>query len=98
MVHCVLRTAGIDTSLVLGGIDTGLGTNAHDGTSPWFVTEADESDGSFALLDPAVAVVTNIENDHLNSDDELPQLVNAFADSLRNCPKTVRRSSASTIR
>ena len=65
---------GIDAGLVLGGIDVELGSNAHDGTSPWFVTEADESDGSFALLEPAIAIVTNIENDHLTSDDELPGL------------------------
>ncbi|HTA38175.1 MAG TPA: Mur ligase domain-containing protein, partial [Candidatus Acidoferrales bacterium] len=78
MTHATLRLCGIDASLVLGGIDGLLETNAHDGTSPWFVTEADESDGSFALLAPSMAIVTNIENDHLNSDDELPALVRAF--------------------
>jgi UDP-N-acetylmuramate--alanine ligase len=86
MVHSVLRAGGVDASLVLGGIDGVLGTNAHDGTSPWFVTEADESDGSFALLAPAIAVVTNIENDHLQSDDELPQLVGAFESFLSKLP------------
>ncbi len=88
MVHSVLRAGSIDASLVLGGIDGALGTNAHDGTSPWFVTEADESDGSFALLDPSLAIVTNIENDHLQSDDELPQLVNAFEEFLAKLPET----------
>jgi UDP-N-acetylmuramate--alanine ligase len=86
MIHTVLRLSGVDASLVLGGIDTLLGTNAHEGTSPWFVTEADESDGSFALLEPAIAVVTNIENDHLSSDDELPQLVRAFGEFLAKLP------------
>ncbi len=86
MVHSVLRAGGVDSSLVLGGIDGVLGTNAHDGTSEWFVTEADESDGSFALLDPAIAIVNNIENDHLQSDDELPQLVRAFEEFLRKLP------------
>lgn len=86
MLHSVLRGAGIDASLVLGGIDAAIDTNAHDGTSPWFLTEADESDGSFALLDPLVAVVTNIENDHLKSDDELPQLVRAFEEFLAKLP------------
>lgn len=86
MTHAVLRAAGVDASLVLGGIDVVLGTNAHDGTSPWFVTEADESDGSFALLEPVIGVVTNIENDHLVSDDDLPQLVNAFAAFLERLP------------
>jgi UDP-N-acetylmuramate--alanine ligase len=87
MIHAVLRDGGVDASLVLGGIDGGIGTNAHDGTSPWFVTEADESDGSFALLDPTIAVLTNIENDHLASDDDLPHLVNAFAEFLKKLPE-----------
>lgn len=86
MIHAVLRDGGVDASLVLGGIDGAIGTNAHDGSSPWFVTEADESDGSFALLDPAIAVLTNIENDHLASDDDLPNLVKAFAEFLKKLP------------
>jgi UDP-N-acetylmuramate--alanine ligase len=88
MIHAVLRESGIDAGLVLGGIDSSLRSNAHDGTSPWFVTEADESDGSFALLEPTIAVVTNIENDHLTSDDELPGLVRAFAEFLAKLPET----------
>jgi UDP-N-acetylmuramate--alanine ligase len=86
MIHAVLRRGGIDAGLVLGGIDASLRSNAHDGTSPWFVTEADESDGSFALLEPSIAVVTNIENDHLTSDDELPALARAFAEFLAKLP------------
>lgn len=87
MVHTVLRESGVDATLALGGIDGVLGTNAYDGASPWFVTEADESDGSFALLEPEIAVVTNIENDHLSSDDELPQLVRAFGEFLAKLPE-----------
>ena len=87
MTHAALHAGDLDSSLVLGGIDSGLGTNAHDGTSAWFVTEADESDGSFALLDPVIAVVNNIENDHLKSDDELPQLVNGFNEFLAKLPE-----------
>jgi UDP-N-acetylmuramate--alanine ligase len=86
MTHAVLRGGGIDAGLVLGGIDGSLETNAHDGDSPWFVTEADESDGSFALLEPAIAIVTNIENDHLTSDDELPGLARAFGEFLGKLP------------
>src|SRR5579863_6427682 len=88
MAHAVLRSGGIDAGLVLGGIDAGLETNAYDGTSPWFVTEADESDGSFALLDPEIAIVTNIENDHLSSDDELPGLARAFGEFLAKLPES----------
>jgi UDP-N-acetylmuramate--alanine ligase len=87
MVAAVLRAGGVDASLMLGGIDGSLGTNAYDGHSPWFVTEADESDGSFAILDPKIAVLTNIENDHLQSDDELPQLVRAFEEFLAKLPE-----------
>jgi UDP-N-acetylmuramate--alanine ligase len=86
MTHAVLRGGGIDAGLLLGGIDVTLETNAYDGTSPWFVTEADESDGSFALLEPNIAIVTNIENDHLTSDDELPGLVRAFGEFLAKLP------------
>jgi len=86
MTHAVLRGGGIDAGLVLGGIDLTLESNAYEGTAPWFVTEADESDGSFALLEPSIAIVTNIENDHLSSDDELPGLVRAFAEFLAKLP------------
>jgi UDP-N-acetylmuramate--alanine ligase len=86
MTHAVLRGGGIDAGLVLGGIDVSLGRNAYDGGSAWFLTEADESDGSFALLEPAMAIVTNIENDHLTSDDELPGLARAFAEFLAKLP------------
>ncbi len=86
MTHGVLRGGGIDAGLSLGGIDVSLETNAYDGTSPWFVTEADESDGSFALLEPNIAIVTNVENDHLTSDDELPGLVRAFGEFLAKLP------------
>ncbi len=86
MVHAVLRAGGIDATLVLGGIDAALETNAHLGSGPWFVCEGDESDGSFALLSPEVAVLTNIENDHLASDEDLPKLVEAFGEFLARLP------------
>jgi len=86
MAAAVLRGAKIDASLVLGGIDGAMGTNAHNGSAQWFLTEADESDGSFSLLDPVVAVVTNIENDHLSSDAELPKLVADFEEFLSRVP------------
>jgi UDP-N-acetylmuramate--alanine ligase len=87
MTHAVLRAGGIDATLVLGGIDASLDTNGHNGSSAWFVTEADESDGSFALLEPEVAVVLNVENDHLASDDELPKLVRLFEEFLDKVPE-----------
>jgi UDP-N-acetylmuramate--alanine ligase len=87
MTAAVLRGCGIDAGLVLGGVDVATGTNAHEGSAPWFLTEADESDGSFALLDPEIAVVTNVENDHLVSDADLPALVSSFAAFLGKIPE-----------
>jgi UDP-N-acetylmuramate--alanine ligase len=86
MTSEILRSANIDASLVLGGIDVNTGTNAHNGSAPWFLTEADESDGSFSLLEPTIAVVTNIENDHLSSDAELPKLIASFDHFLARLP------------
>jgi UDP-N-acetylmuramate--alanine ligase len=87
LVHAVLRGGGIDASLILGGIDVSLESNAHLGKDRWFVAEADESDGSFVLLRPEIAVVTNIENDHLSSDEELPRLVDAFTEFVAHVPE-----------
>ena len=86
MTAAIMQSGGIDPTVLLGGIACETGTNARAGSSPWFLTEADESDGSFALLDPLVAVVTNIENDHLKSDADLPQLVRAFERFLGKLP------------
>ncbi|MFN2448548.1 MAG: UDP-N-acetylmuramate--L-alanine ligase [Candidatus Baltobacteraceae bacterium] len=86
MTAAVLREAGIDASVVLGGMDVVSGVNAHHGSAPYFLTEADESDGSFALLDPSIAVVTNIENDHLSSDAQLRALVESFKAFLSRMP------------
>ncbi|HKU66792.1 MAG TPA: UDP-N-acetylmuramate--L-alanine ligase [Candidatus Baltobacteraceae bacterium] len=87
MTSAILREANIDASLVLGGIDVNTGTNAHNGSAPWFLTEADESDGSFSLLEPTIAVVTNVENDHLSSDAELPKLIASFDRFLAGLPQ-----------
>ena len=87
MTAGILREGGIDASLVLGGIDVNTGTNAHAGSGQWFLTEADESDGSFSLLEPSIAVVNNVENDHLSSDAELPKLIASFDQFLARLPE-----------
>ncbi|MGH7707724.1 MAG: UDP-N-acetylmuramate--L-alanine ligase [Vulcanimicrobiaceae bacterium] len=86
MVATVLEAAGCDPTLALGGERVDTGTNARVGAGAWFVTESDESDGSFLELRPRVAVVTNVENDHISSDDELPALVGAFEQFLASLP------------
>jgi UDP-N-acetylmuramate--alanine ligase len=66
MVATVLRAAGLDPTVVVGGKVNALGTNARHGEGDLFVAEADESDGSFLKLTPTIAVVTNIDPEHLD--------------------------------
>ena len=78
MTARVLEAGGIDPTVVVGGERVDTKTNARDGKGAWLVSEADESDLSFLDLRPEIAVVTNVENDHIDSDAELPRLVAAF--------------------
>jgi UDP-N-acetylmuramate--alanine ligase len=66
MLAVALREAGLDPSFAIGGRVLALGTGAHLGSGSVFVAEADESDGSFLNYTPRVAIVTNIEPDHLD--------------------------------
>jgi UDP-N-acetylmuramate--alanine ligase len=79
MLTTVLRDCGADPGYVIGGVllETGLG--AEDGAGMDFVAEADESDGSFLLLSPDVAIVTNVEADHLDNYGSLAEIEAAFA-------------------
>jgi len=86
MAAAILSAAGLDPTILIGGEAVAWGSNAKDGSGEWFLTEADESDGSFMELEPAIAVVTNIENDHIASDAELPRLRSSFASFLRHLP------------
>jgi UDP-N-acetylmuramate--alanine ligase len=78
MVGCILEHAGLDPTIVVGGELISSGTNARAGAGPWFVAESDESDRSFLDLRPEVAVVLNVENDHVDSDEAFEELVGAF--------------------
>jgi UDP-N-acetylmuramate--alanine ligase len=66
MLTVALQHAGADPSFSIGGQLSESGTNAHQGTGPVFVLEADESDGSFVVYAPHVAIVTNVQADHLD--------------------------------
>jgi len=66
MLTVAAQACGADPAYAIGGDLVGTGSNAHDGAGELFVAEADESDGSFLLLSPDVAVVTNVEADHLD--------------------------------
>jgi UDP-N-acetylmuramate--alanine ligase len=78
MLTTVLRACGADPGYVIGGILTETGLGAEDGTGADFVAEADESDGSFLLLSPDVAVITNVEADHLDNYASLADIEAAF--------------------
>lgn len=64
MIASILWEAGLDPTFIVGGVVSGLVTNARAGTGPHFVVEADEYDRTFLSLKPQVAVVTNVEHDH----------------------------------
>jgi UDP-N-acetylmuramate--alanine ligase len=86
MTATILEHAGVDPTYAIGGLRVDNGTNAAAGSGAWFVTESDESDGSFLHLHPTIAVVTNVENDHLSSDDELPGLLAQFSTFVQRVP------------
>ncbi|HET7358712.1 MAG TPA: UDP-N-acetylmuramate--L-alanine ligase [Rhodanobacteraceae bacterium] len=83
----VLAEAGYDPTFVIGGQLNSAGANARLGTGEYLVAEADESDGSFLLLSPVVAVITNIDADHLeNYGGDFAQVKKAFASFLHHLP------------
>ncbi|MBN8481536.1 MAG: UDP-N-acetylmuramate--L-alanine ligase [Xanthomonadales bacterium] len=83
----VLAEAGLDPTFVIGGQLTAVGANARLGTGEYLVAEADESDGSFLMLSPVIAIVTNIDADHLeNYDGDFARVRQAFGDFLHRLP------------
>jgi UDP-N-acetylmuramate--alanine ligase len=78
MLALILVEAGMRPSFLIGGDINEIGTNAVWDRGPWLVLEADESDGTFLALDPEVAVVTNVEPDHLDHYGGFDELVAAF--------------------
>ena len=87
IVASILAAGGLDPTFVIGGLLNSAGTNAQLGTSRYLVAEADESDASFMHLQPMVAVVTNIEADHMSTyDGDFDRLKDYFVDFLHNLP------------
>ena len=83
----VLAEGGLDPTFVIGGQLLAAGANARLGGGQWLVAEADESDGSFLRLSPAVAIVTNIDADHLeNYGGDFEQVKRAFSEFLHRLP------------
>ena len=86
MVATILGHAGVDPTTVVGGVVESLGSNAKVGKSEWFVTEADESDRSFLMLYPTIAVVTNIDKEHMESYKGMDDVVQCFTDFVNKVP------------
>ncbi|MBI3680020.1 MAG: UDP-N-acetylmuramate--L-alanine ligase [Acidobacteria bacterium] len=87
MTAAVLSQAGLDPTVVVGGRVTGMGgSNARVGRSEFLVVESDESDGSFLKLAPILAVVTNIDREHLDHYESFEALLEAFASFVNKVP------------
>jgi len=86
LVATVLREAGLDPTVVIGGKLNALGTNAARGLGNLLVTEADESDGSFLHLTPAIAVITNIDAEHLDYYGDHEHVKQAFVSFANRVP------------
>ena len=86
MIAALLDAGGVDPTVINGGIIEQYGSNARLGTSDWMVVEADESDGSFLRLDGTVAVVTNIDPEHLDHYGDFAGVRRAFVEFIHNVP------------
>ncbi len=86
MVAALLDAGGIDPTVINGGIINSYGSNARLGASDWMVVEADESDGSFLRLDGTIAVVTNIDPEHLDHYGSFDAVKAAFVEFIENVP------------
>jgi UDP-N-acetylmuramate--alanine ligase len=86
MIAALLDAGGLDPTVVNGGIINAYGTNAKVGGGDWMVVEADESDGTFLRLKSTVAVVTNIDPEHLDHYGDFDAVKKAFCDFVENIP------------
>ena len=86
MIAAMLDAGGMDPTVINGGIINRYGSNARLGKSEWMVVEADESDGSFLRLDGTIAVVTNIDPEHLEHWGSFDDIKRAFCEFIENVP------------
>jgi UDP-N-acetylmuramate--alanine ligase len=86
MIAAMLDAGGIDPTVINGGVINAYGSNARLGKSDWMVVEADESDGSFLRLDGTIAVVTNIDPEHLEHYGNFEAVKDAFVEFVENVP------------
>ncbi|RVU07608.1 UDP-N-acetylmuramate--L-alanine ligase [Novosphingobium umbonatum] len=86
MIAALLDAGGVDPTVINGGIINSYGSNARLGASDWMVVEADESDGSFLRLDGTIAVVTNIDPEHLDHYGSFDRVKECFVEFIENVP------------
>jgi UDP-N-acetylmuramate--alanine ligase len=86
MVSMALHAAGARPTMIIGGQLKNIGSNVRLGVGDYLVAEADESDGSFLYLSPLAAIVTNVDNDHLDYHKTMDNLKRAFVDHLKRLP------------
>jgi UDP-N-acetylmuramate--alanine ligase len=86
IVSAVLDRGGLDPTVVIGGKLKSIGTNARLGEGDFIVAEADESDGSFLKMSPTIAVVTNIDREHLDHYPDLDAIKSAFLEFIDRIP------------
>ena len=87
LISHVLGEAGLDPTCVIGGRLNSIGSNARLGSGDFLVAEADESDASFLYLQPIMAVVTNIDHDHMDTyEHDFEKLKSAFVEFLEHLP------------
>ena len=86
MIAALLDAGGVDPTVINGGIINSSGSNARLGASDWMVVEADESDGSFLRLDGTIAVVTNIDPEHLDHYGSFDRVKACFVEFIENVP------------
>lgn len=92
MIGCIATDADIDPTVIIGGEVSALGGNARNGAGPHVVAEADESDGSFLKFYPALEVITNIEDDHLDhygTEENIYQAFKQFVGNLKDGGKAI---------
>jgi UDP-N-acetylmuramate--alanine ligase len=86
MIGALLETAQLDPTVINGGIVNAYGTNTRLGAGDWMVVEADESDGTFTRLPATIAIITNIDPEHLDFYQNFDALRQAFEDFVGNIP------------
>jgi UDP-N-acetylmuramate--alanine ligase len=86
MIAALMDAGGIEPTVINGGIINRYGSNARLGKSEWMVVEADESDGSFLRLDGTIAVVTNIDPEHLEHYGSFDEVKKAYCEFIENVP------------